>query len=101
MKQGGPQRGQNAEDDGNGNRSQVHEQDAGWIDEGWNAIEVINVSGKNVLTRDTSQELFDFIDVLRDPQAQSGAKHGPHDSEQEPVAQKDLHDASVGGAQGL
>src|SRR5262249_41490624 len=101
MKQGGPQRGQNAENHRNGNRSQVDEQDAGGVDESRNAVKVINVPRKYVLAREPAQELFDFIDVSGHPKAQPGSQNGSNDSEQESIAEKDLHHSSVGSTQGL
>src|SRR5262249_53298492 len=98
MKQGGPQRGQNAENHGNGNCSQVDEQDAGWIDESRNAVKVINVARKNVLARYTAQQLFDLVDVFCPPQPKARAEPGAYDTEQKPEPEKDLHDAAIGGA---
>ncbi len=47
------------------------------------------------------EDLFDAVNMRGDFQPQDAAEHGAHDAKQETVAQENLHDAAVGGAQRL
>src|SRR5262245_28163798 len=91
VQHGGTQRGQNAEQHRDGHGAQVDHEHAQRLDVHRDAVEIINAAIKDLLPRDARQDLLNVVDVLGDGQPQECAEAGADQSQQQAVAEKDLH----------
>jgi hypothetical protein len=92
---------QDAEQHRDQHRAQVHQQHGHRLHVGWNLVEVVDTAVEQFLASQLRQPIGDFVQVIRDRQSHDRAAQGTDDSEQQPVAQEDLHDAAARGAQRL
>src|SRR5207249_1856421 len=71
------------------------------LDIGRDFREVIDAGVEELFAGQLAQPLFNFIDVLREHDAEQAADPRSHHAEQQAIAQEDLENAAVGSAQRL